>query len=225
MIIIIIILIHDHPFLFFPYDISYCWFQLYNHSILFSCENAFYQSYGLTFTLTNLIFIQNIGLNNIILPMLIMSTNIVLIVGLRRRTHQRRHRLGKRKSDDWRERSVVLYMLLSSIAFLFLTAPVGILGAWAAVHKQKVPTNNLALLLDLMEIIHHCSHFPILLMTSSVIRTKAYQILFHPHTSRQNSLTARQTPQPQRTKGQSSNQHGVDIPPSRFAMASISRTS
>ena len=46
-------------------------------------------------------------------------------------------------------------------------------------------TNNLALILELMEILHHCSHFPILLMTSSVIRTKTFQILFHRRNSQQ----------------------------------------
>jgi hypothetical protein len=174
--------------------------------------------------LSNLLFIENIGLNNMILPILIMLTNIILIIGLRRRAHQRRHRLGTRKHDDWRERSVVLYMLFSCITFLILTSPVGILGAWAAIHKQKIPTNNLALILDLMEIVHHCTHFPILLMTSSIIRTKTYQILFQPRIPRQNSLNSQTSPQ-QRVHSQVSCQPGAYAPRSRFIMASFSTTS
>jgi hypothetical protein len=224
ILIIIFILIYDHPFLFFPYDVSYCFFTSYNYSILFSCENAYYQFYGYKFTLSNLLFIENIGLNNMILPIVIMSTNIILIFGLRRRAYQRRHRLGTRKHVDWREQSVVLYMLFSCITFLILTAPVGILGVWAAVHKQKIPTNNLAMILDLMEIIHHCTHFPILLMTSSIIRTKTYQILFQPRIPRQNSLNSRTAPQ-QRSHSQASSQQGTYIPRSRFLMASFSTTS
>jgi hypothetical protein len=164
------------------------------------------------------------GLNNIILPLIIMSTNIVLILGLKRRAYQRRHRLGKRKHDDWRERSLVLYMLLSSVTFLFLTAPAGILSAWTATHNQQIPTNNLALILDLMEIIHHCSHFPILLMTSSIIRTKTFQILFQPRIPRQNSFNLRQMTQ-QRYVSQSSSHQGTSIPRSCLAMTSLSTTS
>jgi hypothetical protein len=123
----------------------------------------------------------------------IISTNIILIFGLRRRTYQRRHRLGTRTNNDWREQSVILYVLLSSITFLILTAPTGILNAWSAVHNQKMATNNLGLLLELMEILHHCSHFPILLMTSSVIRTKTFQIIFHPLRKRPNSMSSRQS--------------------------------
>ena len=221
--ILIVIFIHDHPFLFFPYDISYCWFRLFNHSIVFSCENAVYQSYGLTYTLTNLIFLENIGLNNFILPILIISTNLILIIGLGRRSRQRRHRFGTRKTDDWRERSVILYMLFSSIAFLLLTAPVGVLGAWSAIQNQKLPTNNLALLLDLMEIIHHCTHFPILLMTSSVIRRKTYQILFYPRASRQNSISER--PIPMSSPPHSNPLLNPHMASSCFPMASVSRTS
>jgi hypothetical protein len=224
VLIIIGIFIYDHPFLLFPYDVSYCFFTNNNHSILFSCENAYYHFYGYTFTLSNLLFIENIGLNNMILPILIMLTNIILIIGLRRRAHQRRHRLGTRKHDDWRERSVVLYMLFSCITFLILTSPVGILGAWAAIHKQKIPTNNLALILDLMEIVHHCTHFPILLMTSSIIRSKTYQILFQPRIPRQNSLNSQTSPQ-QRVHSQVSCQPGAYAPRSRFIMASFSTTS
>jgi hypothetical protein len=174
--------------------------------------------------LNNLIFIENIGLNNMFLPILIMSTNIILMIGLRRRAYQRRHRLGTRKHDDWRERSVVLYMLFSCITFLILTTPVGILGAWAALHKQKIPTNNLALILDLMEIMHHCTHFPILLMTSSIIRTKTYQILFQPRIPRQNSLNSRHLTQP-RIHSQVSSQQSAYILRPRFVMGSFSTTS
>lgn len=226
VLILIIVFIHDHPFLFYPYDISYCWFRFANYSILFSCENAVYQSYGLTFTLTKLIFLENIGLNNFILPILIMSTNLVLIIGLRRRAWQRRHRLGTRKKDDWRERSVILYMLFSSITFLILTAPIGVLGAWSAIQNQQLPTNNLALLLDLMEIIHHCTHFPILLMTSSIIRRKTYQIIFQPHVPRQNSINERSIPSPSTHHPcSSSNQNKLNVNSSRFPMPSFSGTS
>jgi len=153
-----------------------------------------------------------------------MSTNIVLIFGLRRRAYQRRHHLGTRKNDDWRERSVILYMLLSSITFIFLTAPVGILGAWAAVHDQRIPTNNLALVLDLMEIVHHCSHFPILLMTSSIIRTKTFQIIFQPRAPRQNSFNLR-TPTRQSGLSQSSSQPTTYVPRNCLAMTSLSTAS
>ena len=223
--IIIVIFIYDHPFLHLPYAETYCSFRFFNKAIVFSCENAFYRAYGITFTLANLIFIENIGLNNVILPILIMSTNLILIVGLRRRAHQRRYRLGTRKKDDWRERSVILYMLLSSITFLLLTAPIGILGIWATIHKQKLPTNNLALLLDLLEIIHHCTHFPILLMTSSIIRRKTYQIVFQPHLPRQNSISERQFPPTPRHHRAVSNENHLDVVQLSLPMTSFSRTS
>ncbi len=200
---VIFVIIYDHPFLFLPYDVSYCFVKLYNYSILFSCDNAYYKSYGYRYSLTDLIFIESIGLNNCILPILIISTNIILIVGLRRRTYQRRYRLGAHKNNDWREQSVILYVFLSSITFVFLTAPTGILNAWSAVHNKKMATNNLGLVLELMEILHHCSHFPILLMTSSVIRTKTFQILFHRRHSQQIPGNSRQSSQ-QRIRSMSS---------------------
>ncbi|CAF5130577.1 unnamed protein product [Rotaria magnacalcarata] len=155
--------------------------------LLFSCDNAHYNAYGLKFSLTQLLFIENVGLNNLALPIFIISTNIILIFGLRRRSYQRQHCLGRSKTYDWRERSVMLYMLLSSLTFVLLTSPIGILGVWTTLHGQHIPTNNLSLVLDLLEIIHHCSHFPILLMTSSIIRTKTFQILFQFRLSRRNS--------------------------------------
>ena len=191
IIIVVIVVLYDHPFLYWPFDVSYCVFDVFNRPILFSCDNAHYRVLGRTFSLTNLLFIENIGLNNFILPIFIITTNIVLIIGLRRRAYQRRNRLGTSKGDDWRERSVILYMLLSSIAFIILTCPVGILGAWAVMRGYQIPTNNLALILDLMEIVHHCSHFPLLLMTSSIIRTKTFQILFQPRFKRPNSLNSK----------------------------------
>ncbi len=166
--------------------------NVYNHSILFSCDNAYYQSYGYSFSLSDLILIENIGLNNLILPVLIMSTNIILIFGLRRRANQRRHRLGKRRTNDWREQSVILYVFLSSLIFLLLTTPVGILNSLSIVYNQKMETSNVGLVLDLIEIIHHCSHFPILLLTSSMIRQKTFQLLSHSGLPRQNSFTLRQ---------------------------------
>ncbi|UJR29416.1 hypothetical protein I4U23_010628 [Adineta vaga] len=193
---IIFVIIYDHPFLFLPYDVSYCFVKLSNYTILFSCDNAFYKSYGYTYSLTDLIFIESIGLNNFILPILIISTNIILIFGLRRRAYQRRHRLGTRKNNDWKEQSVILYVFLSSITFLCLTTPTGVLNALSAVYNQKMATNNLALILELMEILHHCSHFPILLMTSSVIRRKTLQILFHPRQLQRNSVSSRLSGQP-----------------------------
>ncbi|CAF1205314.1 unnamed protein product [Adineta steineri] len=193
-------------------------------TILFSCDNAYYNAYGYTFSLTNLLFIENIGLNNLILPIIIISTNIILIFGLQRRSQQRRHRLGTYKNDDWKERSVILYMLLSSIAFILLTSPIGILGAWSAIHSQRIPTNNLALILDLLEIIHHCSHFPILLMTSSVIRKKTFEIIFHPRTKRQNSILSRNSIR-QRITSQSSSTRGSNRPQFRSPLKSISSNS
>ena len=222
--IVLFIIIYNHPFLILPYNVSYCYFQFSNQSILFSCNEAYFQAYGYKYSLTDLLFIENLGLNNVILPLLILSTNIILIIGLRRRTHQRRHRLGSRKNDDWRERSVVLYMLLSSLSFLFLTAPVGFFFAWGALHGRSGSTNNLAILLDLMEIIHHCSHFPILLMTSSIIRTKTYQIIFQPRLPRQNSIITRQLTQKQRSS-QSSSQQGTNSTRVQLAMTSFSTAS
>ncbi|CAF1267711.1 unnamed protein product [Rotaria sp. Silwood1] len=192
--IVLFVIIYDHPFLFFPYDVSYCFFKLFNQLILFSCNNAYYNVYGYKFSLMNLLFIENIGLNNLILPIFIISINISLIIGLRRRAYQRQHRLGRSKTYDWRERSVILYMFLSSLTFIFLTSPIGILGVWATLHGQHIPTNNLALILDLLEMIHHCSHFPILLMTSSIIRIKTFQIFFQPRLSRQNSFNTSRGP-------------------------------
>jgi len=153
-----------------------------------------------------------------------MSTNIILIFGLRRRAYQRRHRLGTRKHDDWREQSVILYMLLSSITFIILTTPVGILNAWSVLHNHKLATNNVGLLLDLLEIVHHCSHFPILLMTSSIIRKKTFEILFHPRASRQSSCISRQSTRP-RVYSNSSSQQGPYVPRSRLPMANLSITS
>ncbi|CAF1215121.1 unnamed protein product [Adineta ricciae] len=196
MFLIIFVVIYDHPFLFLPYDVSYCFVKLFNSQILFSCDNAHYKSYGYSYSLTDLIFIESIGLNNFILPILIISTNIVLILGLRRRAYQRRIRLGTRKHKDWREQSVILYVFLSSITFVFLTTPTGVLNALSAVHNQKMATNNIALVLELMEILHHCSHFPILLMTSSVIRSKTFQILFHPRQTQRSSVSSRFSGQP-----------------------------
>ena len=206
-----------------PYDFSYCYFKLYNHSLLFSCDEAKYNAYGYKFLLTDLLFIENIGLNNLILPVVIISTNIILIIGLRRRAHQRRHRLNTCTKDDWRERSVVLYMLFSSIAFLILTSPIGFLGAWSVIHKQPIPTNNLALILDLMEIVHHCSHFPILLMTSSIIRTKTCRILFQGRLPRKNSLGRR--PSARYVRSQSSNQHDTCLVNTHLPVGSFSTTS
>jgi membrane protein insertase Oxa1/YidC/SpoIIIJ len=163
------VILHDHLFLFLPYDASYCFLNLRNHSILFSCDNAYYKSYGYTYSLTDLIFFESVGLNNLILPILIILTNILLIFGLRRRAYQRQHRLGTKKHHDWREQSVMLYVFLSCISFVLLTAPVGILNGWSVVYDHKTATSNVGLILDLMEILHHCTHFPILLMTSSVI--------------------------------------------------------
>lgn len=107
---------------------------------------------------------------------MIILTNITLIFGLRRRSYLRRNHLGAYNADDWRERSVLVYMILSSIVFLILTSPIGFLGVWSIIRDQEIPTNNLAIIFDLMEIIHHCSHFPILLMTSSLLRKKVFQI-------------------------------------------------
>jgi hypothetical protein len=143
--------------------------------MIYSCNNAFYHIYGYSFSLTNLVFIENIGLNNIILPVMIILTNLILILGLKRRNYLRRHRLGKHTKDDWKERSVILYMLFSSLVFVILTTPIGILGIWGLIYGKKIPNNNLSLVFDLMEILHHCSHFPILLMTSSMIRKKLFQ--------------------------------------------------
>lgn len=224
LIIVLFVFIYNHPFLFWPYDASFCFFNLFKQSILFSCDNAFYRAYGQRFSLTNLLFIENIGLNNFLLPITIIVTNVVLICGLKRRAHQRRHRLGTSKSDDWRERSVILYMLLSSISFILLTSPVGILGAWAMVRGQRIPTNNLAIILDLMEIIHHCSHFPLLLMTSSIIRTKTFQILFQPRLKRQNSATSRPSVRPG-VPSRSSNQHEVLSAHPRANRLTLSSTS
>jgi hypothetical protein len=98
-----------------------------------------------------------------------------------------------------------LYVFLSSIAFILLTAPIGILNAWSTVRNQRMVTNNLALILELMEILHHCSHFPILLMTSSVIRSKTLEILFHPRELRRTSLDSRLSSQ-QRMRSKSPSQ-------------------
>jgi hypothetical protein len=173
--IILVVIIYNHPFLYWPLKSSYCYFKLFNYSIIYTCNNAQYNIYGYSFSLTNLLFIENIGLNNILLPLIIILTNIVLIIGLRRRDYQRRHQLGTTKNDDSKERSVILYMLFSSITFVMLTSPIGILAIWEISYGKAIPTSNLSFVFDLMEIIHHCSHFPILLMTSSMIRRKIFQ--------------------------------------------------
>ncbi|CAM4871102.1 unnamed protein product [Rotaria socialis] len=173
--IIIFVVIYNHPFLFWPFEASFCYFLLFNRPTVYTCNNAYYHAYGFSFSLTNLLLIENIGLNNVILPIVIICTNIILVIGLRRRSYQRRRFLGTNKTSDWRERSILLYMLLSSIAFVILTLPVGILVAWGIAVDEQIPTNNLVIIFDFMEIVHHCSHFPILLMTSSRIRRKVLQ--------------------------------------------------
>ena len=157
------VFIHDHFFLFPP-----------------SCDNAFYRSYRSTYSLADLIFFQSIGLNNLILPVGIVLINILLIFGLKRRSHKRRRCLSAlRHQNEWKERSVILYIFFSSIVFLILTTPVGILNAWSSIYNHRLATNNTILILDLLEILHHCSHFPILLMTSSMVRKKILHIIFH----------------------------------------------
>ncbi len=173
--IVLVVTIYNHPFLFIPLKHSYCYFTLFNHSSVYRCTNAHYYAYGYSFSLAKLLFIENLGLNNIVLPLMIISTNIVLIIGLRRRSYQRRNHLGAKNADDWRERSVLIYMILSSVVFVILTSPIGILGVWERIHEEQMPTNNLSVIFDLMEIVHHCSHFPILLMTSSLLRKKTLQ--------------------------------------------------
>lgn len=193
--IVIVVIIYNHPFLYWPFEFSYCYFTLLNHSIIYSCNNAQYSVYGYPFSLTDLLFIENIGLNNIILPLVIILTDVILIIGLRRRHDQRRHQLGARKTIDSKERSVILYMLFSSIAFVLLTSPVGILGIWGILSRKEIPTNNLSLVFDLMEIVHHGSHFPILLLTSSMIRRKMFQTRLQRQKliSRKRTIRARQS--------------------------------
>jgi len=142
-----------------------------------------------------------------ILPFIIILTNTVLIIGLRRRSYQRRYQLGTNKKDDWKERSVILYMFLSSIVFVILTTPIGILGILATIHGKQVPTDNLSFVFDLMEIVHHCSHFPILLMTSSMIRKN----LFHTGLQRQKLICRKQPIRPSFYK-QKLNQQGTFHP-------------
>ena len=175
VLIIIIVIIYNHPFLYWPLQFSYCYFSLFDYSIIYTCTNARYQIYGYSFTLTNLLFIENLGLNNIILPLMIILTNIILIIGLKHRNAHRRNQFGTKKIEDAKEQSVILYMLLSSIIFVLLTSPIGILGIWGIISRKEIPTNNLSLIFDLMEIIHHGSHFPVLLLTSSMIRRKMFQ--------------------------------------------------
>lgn len=173
--IIIFVIIYNHPFLYWPLEFSYCYFRLFNHSIIYTCNNARYRFWNYSFTLTNLLFIENIGLNNIVLPLMIILTNISLIIGLRHRNSQRQHHFGVTKIDDSKEQSVIVYVFLSSIVFVLLTSPVGILGIWGIISQAEIPTNNLSVIFDLMEIVHHGSHFPILFLTSSMIRRKMFQ--------------------------------------------------
>jgi hypothetical protein len=173
--IILIVIIYNHPFLYWPLQSSYCYFTLFNYSIIYTCSNAQYNIYGYSFSLINLLLIENIGLNNILLPLIIILTNIILIIGLRRRNHQRRYQLGTNKTYKSKERSVILYIIFSSMIFILLTLPIGILGIWGISYEKRIPTNNLSFVFDLMEIVHHCSHFPILFMTSSMIRRKIFQ--------------------------------------------------
>ena len=175
ILIILIVTIYNHPFLYWPSEPSYCYFTLLNYSFIYMCVNAQYNIYGYSFSLSNLIFIENIGLNNFILPSIIILTNIILIMGLRRRDYQRRHQLGTNKSDESKERSVILYMIFSSIAFVVLTSPIGILGIWGILVDKQIPTSNTSFVFNLLEILHHGSHLPILLMTSSTIRRKIFQ--------------------------------------------------
>jgi len=77
------VFIHDHFFLFPPYNIIYCYLDIYNRPILFSCDNAFYRSYRSTYSLADLI-----------LPVGTVLINILLIFGLKRRSHKRRRCLS-----------------------------------------------------------------------------------------------------------------------------------
>jgi hypothetical protein len=207
LLIIIFVLIYNHPFLYWPLEPSYCYFTLFNHSIIYTCNDAYYHIYGHSFSLTDLLFIENIGLNNIVLPLIIILTNITLVIGLKRRNYHRRYHLGTIKNYDWKERSVILYMLLSSIAFVILTSPVGILGIWGVLNGKKTPTNNLSLIFDLMEIVHHCSHFPILLMTSSTVRKKLFDTR-----QRKQQLISRQQPIRRRFYASTLNQQQTFLP-------------
>ncbi|UJR14724.1 hypothetical protein I4U23_001717 [Adineta vaga] len=202
--IVLIIVIYNHLFLFYPTNASYCYFTLFNYSSIFTCNNANYNAYGFSYTITKFVFIENLGLNNIILPTMIILTNLILIYGLRRRNYQRRNYLGTNNTDDWRERSVLIYMILSSVVFLLLTSPIGILGVWNIIHDEQLPTNNLAIIFDLMEIIHHCSHFPILLMTSSLLRKKTFQTRLQQQQQR-NSASMKMFPQHKTSSRKKSN--------------------
>lgn len=173
--IVVVIIIYNHPFLYWPWQFSYCYFPLFDYSLIYICTNARYEIYGYSFTLTNLLFIENLGLNNIILPLMIIFINLILILGLKHRNSHRRNHFRTKKIEDTKDQSVILYMLLSSIVFVLLTSPIGILGVWGILSREEIPTNNLSIIFDLMEIIHHGSHFPILLLTSSMIRRKMFQ--------------------------------------------------
>ncbi|CAF0967549.1 unnamed protein product [Didymodactylos carnosus] len=196
--IFICVCIYNHPFLLYPKTAYYCHFN--STRILFECENAVYSKYfGKSITISKLLLIENMGLNNIVLPLLIVLTNIILVIGLHYRSRQRKQwhhaiRLSKTNStqenifNDWREKSVVVYMLLSSIAFFLLTTPTGIQGIISLTKENKLYYNNLSFILNLMEILHHCSHFPILLATSSILRIKMKKILCQlVHPSRRNN--------------------------------------
>lgn len=202
--IVLFIIVYNHPFLFWPTDVTYCYFTLFNSSAVYACNNAQFYAYGRSFSLTNVLFIENLGLNNIVLPVMIILTNVVLIIGLKRRSYQRRTYLGANKTDDWRERSVLIYMLLSSVIFVLLTAPIGILGVANILRDEQIPTNNLAVIFDLMEIIHHCSHFPILLMTSSLLRKKTLEARL----LRQSTGSSKSS----RRRSQLANQHRITLP-------------
>jgi hypothetical protein len=202
--IVLVLIIYDHPFLYWPSKASFCYFTLFNYSTIYTCTNAHYHAHGYSFSLTKLILIENIGLNNFILPFTIILINVILIIGLRRRSYQRRYRLGKNINNHWKEHAVLCFILLSSILFIFLTLPIGIIVGWRIAHGEQIPTDNVILLCDLMEILHHCSHFPILIMTSSRIRRKVCE-----RRSQQRSVSFRTQSFATRSHTPASDQHDI----------------
>ena len=67
LLIVIFVIIYNHPFLFWPKESSFSCFELFNHTIVYACQDAQYQIYGFSFSLKKLIYIENIGLRIILI--------------------------------------------------------------------------------------------------------------------------------------------------------------
>ena len=113
------VFVYNRSFPFWSLQVSYYYFQLFNHSTIYTRDDAYYEGYEFSFSLTELLFIENIGLNNIILLLTIISINIVLVTDLRRLSYQRRHHVSTNRTSDWKEQCYRLHSIVKYSFYYF----------------------------------------------------------------------------------------------------------